>query len=104
MRPPPRALGLPRSRPRGSAYVLTLMAMVVLAVAGLSLAVVTRMERQLGVNERTLQEIFYASESGLALATVRTLALRDRAAFELTLPRRSVGATHVADRLRVSAS
>ena len=67
---------LPRSTPRqnGSAYILTLLTLVILTIVGLSLALVTQTERQLGANEQIIQRVFYAANSGTAMATANVLA------------------------------
>lgn len=62
-------------RQRGSAYLLTLMVLVALTVIGLSLALVTQTEVQLGSNERVIHETFYSSDAGVAVGTARALAL-----------------------------
>jgi len=64
-------------RERGSAYLLALLALVVLAIIGLSLALITQTENQLGSNERTLNRVFYAADSGIAFSTARALVNRD---------------------------
>lgn len=68
----------------GSAYALALMALLVLTVLGLSLAAITQMEMLLGAAERTRLKVFYAAESGLAVATARTLVTHDRRPVTLT--------------------
>jgi Tfp pilus assembly protein PilX len=71
---------MPRShRPRaaGSAFVITLLVLVILTVLGLALTVVTQTEMQLGANERTVSRVFYAADSGIALATARALVTAD---------------------------
>lgn len=60
---------MPRSGERGSAYIVALMALLVLTLGGLSVALITQTEMQVGVNERLQVRDFYAAESGLAIAT-----------------------------------
>lgn len=69
----------PRVRPReaGSAYIVVLLVLVVLTILGLSLALVTQTERQIGVSERTTQRVFASAESGIALAVAKALVLPD---------------------------
>ncbi len=64
-------------RQRGSAYVVTLLALVVLTILALSLTLVTQSEMQIGVNERILQRVFYAADSGIAVTTARALVTND---------------------------
>ena len=66
-----------RNRERGSAYLVALLAMVVLTIVGLSLALITQTENQLGSNERTLNRVFYAADSGISFSTARALVNRD---------------------------
>lgn len=68
-RPNPR-----RPRPeRGSAYLVTLLALIVLTIIGLSLSTITQTEMRIGANERTLQRVFYAADSGISSATARAI-------------------------------
>jgi len=55
----------------GSAYLVVLLALVVLTIIGLSLVMVTQTEVQLGSNERTINRTFYAAESGIKFAIAR---------------------------------
>lgn len=70
---------------RGSAYLITLMALVVLTVLGLSLVLVTQTEVQVGANERTTNRTFYAADSGFHLATAEALANSNYAAPTFTM-------------------
>ena len=88
---------------RGSAYLLTLMAIVVLTIAGLSASLVTQTEQQLSANERTMQESFYAADSGMAVATANTLWRNDTTPVSFLMNRRQRAANlWVASRVRVS--
>ncbi len=57
----------------GSAYVITLLALVVLTILALSLALVTQTEVQVGSNERTVNRAFYSADSGLGIAVAEAL-------------------------------
>ncbi|HXO21704.1 MAG TPA: pilus assembly PilX N-terminal domain-containing protein [Thermoanaerobaculia bacterium] len=57
-----------RSRERGSAYMAVLLALVVLTILGLSLVLITQTEVQVGANERTVNQTFYAADAGLNVA------------------------------------
>jgi Tfp pilus assembly protein PilX len=59
---------------RGSAYLIALMALVVLTILGLSLVLVTQTEVQVGANERTVNRTFYAADSGFHIITAEALA------------------------------
>jgi len=66
-----------RRRQQGSAYVIALLALVVLTVLGLALALVTQSELQLGGNERVINRVFYAADSGIGASTARALVAAD---------------------------
>ena len=66
-----------RAHQQGSAYVITLLALVVLTILALSLTLVTQSEMQIGTNERIIQRIFYAADSGIAATTARALVTND---------------------------
>lgn len=69
----------------GSAYVVTLLALVVLTILALSLTLVTQSEMQIGTNERVVQRIFYAADSGIAATTARALVTNDFSARTVIL-------------------
>jgi len=73
------------ARGRGSAYVVTLLALVVLSAIGLGVALITQTEMQIGANERTIQRVFYAADSGLAGSTARALVKADYFAKTITV-------------------
>lgn len=51
----------------GSAYVIALLVLVVLSIAGLSLVLITGTESTIGTAERSLNRTFYAADSGVAV-------------------------------------
>ena len=61
-------------RQAGSAYIISLMAMVVLMIIGLSLSVVTQTELQISGNEKAIEQTFYSADSGVAIGTARALS------------------------------
>lgn len=69
----------------GSAYIVVLLVLVVLTVLGLSLALVTQTERQIGVSEKTTQRVFSSAETGISLAVAKALVLPDYRAMRLEL-------------------
>jgi Tfp pilus assembly protein PilX len=97
-----------RSSEAGSAYVITLLALVVLTILALSLALVTQTEVQVGANEKTVNRTFYAADSGLSVWLAEFLVTQDNGARTVILNRVSVGAkgnpltANVADRVTVS--
>jgi hypothetical protein len=74
---------------------VVLLVLVVLTVLGLSLALVSQTERQIGVSEKTTQAIFASAESGVSLAVTKALVLPDYRAMRLEFrePRRRVDGT-----------
>lgn len=75
-----RVLALPSDLPRrprrgeaGSAYLVAILALVVLTIAGLSLALITQTETQIGANEKMVERAFYAADSGIAVSTARAM-------------------------------
>lgn len=86
----------------GSAYILTLMALVVLTVLGLALALITQTEVQVGANEKTIHRTFYAADSGLGIAAAQALASGRYTPTTVVLNRTQVGNANIADRVRIS--
>jgi hypothetical protein len=71
-----RRIGQPRPRPRGeagSAYLIVMSALAVLSLIGLAVIAVTQNEVAIGSSERNTNRIFYAADSGFAVATARAL-------------------------------
>lgn len=71
---PPR----PARGESGSAYLVAILALVVLTIAGLSLAIITQTEMQIGANEKMMERAFYAADSGIALSIARALVSNDK--------------------------
>lgn len=92
----------------GSAYVITLLALVVLTILALALALITQTEVQVGSNERTVNRTFYAADSGLGIAAAEALASGRYTGATVILNKVSVGAgsalsANVADRVTFSS-
>lgn len=68
----------------GSAYILVLLALVVLTIMGLSLAFMTQTEVQIGANDRVVSRVFYAAESGIAASATRAIVSADYSAHTYT--------------------
>lgn len=83
--PPDRARRRDAGGPAGSAYLAALLALVVLSAIGLSVAMVTQTEMQIGGNERTLQRVFYAADAGLSASTARALVEADYRSRTITV-------------------
>ena len=99
-----------RSSEAGSAYVITLLALVVLTILALSLALVTQTEVQVGANEKTVNRTFYAADSGLNIWLAEFQISQDNNSRTVILNKVSVGAegnpltANVADRVTIRAS
>ena len=88
---------------RGSVYIITLVVLLVLTVLGLSAALITQSEMQIGINERLGETMFYAAGSGIEVATAKALAIPDLQAMRLdqVVPR-TLPDLHVRNRVDVS--
>lgn len=71
-----------RGRQAGSAYLTTLLVLVVLSTVGVSVALVTQTEVLIGGADRMIHMVFYAADSGVAAATSKALVNAD---FEATV-------------------
>lgn len=60
-------------RERGSAFIVALLVLLVMTVAGLALTLMTQTEVRIGANEREANRTFYASDSGIHVSSARTL-------------------------------
>ena len=90
-------------RERGSVYVLALLVLLILTIVGLALSLVTQTELQIGANERMTQQAFYATNSGIDLATAKALVLPDHRSFQLDIAEPdSRAGVHLGHRLEVS--
>src|ERR1044072_954569 len=66
-----------RSSESGSAYIIALMALVVLSILGLGLALITQTEMQVGAGEMTYQRLLYSADSGTSRAVASAFAHYD---------------------------
>lgn len=65
-------------REQGSAYLITLLSLVVLTMLALALTYATQTELLVGSNERIIQRAFYAAESGIHIAAASVLGKNDK--------------------------
>lgn len=79
---PPVRTSTPES---GSAYVVALLALVMLSILGLALAVVTHTESLLGNNERNMERTLAAADVGINVAVAKALVVPDNRPFRLDL-------------------
>ena len=64
-------------RESGSAYVISLLALVVLTTLALVVATTTDVEMEVGANERVATRTFYGADSGVAIALAHVLVFND---------------------------
>lgn len=101
----PRALRPPAAPPAGetgSAYVVTLLALVVLTILGLSLSLITQSELVIGANERVEKRTFYAADSGISRSLAAVLVNGEAPA--LTFPLDDAGSKLPGIRFDVAVS
>jgi hypothetical protein len=73
-------------REEGSAYLVALLGLVVLTLLGLTLSIITQTEMRMGANDRVLQRVFYAADSGFGVSVSRALVQGDYSGKTFTLP------------------
>ena len=73
------------SRQRGSAYLISLLVMLVLTLMGLALTTLTQTELLIGSNERQIQRLFFAADAGRAASTAKALLSNDYEPYEFEL-------------------
>ena len=70
----------------GAAYIVALLALVILTVVGLNVSLVTQTEMQLGDQERSAQRVFYAAEAGFSPSVGRAVLDADYSPHSFELP------------------
>ena len=70
----------------GSAYLVALLGLVLLTLLGLTLSVITQTEMRMGANDRLLQRVFYAADSGFGVSVSRALVRGDFSGETFNLP------------------
>ena len=73
-------------REEGSAYLIALLGLVVLTLLGLTLSIITQTEMRMGANDRVMQRVFYAADSGFGVSVSRALVRGDFSGETFTLP------------------
>jgi len=89
-------------REAGSAYVITLLALVVLTILALALVFVTGTEVQVATNERNYNRTFYAADAGIQVAAAQSLVNGNYGPNILMLNQTTVGNANVADRVEIA--
>lgn len=85
---------------RGSAYLATLLVLVVLTALGLSLMFLTQIESEIGATERAIHRTFYAADSGVAAAVARKMS-GGSGPFQFGMNGDAVGSLHRGDQVDV---
>lgn len=96
------ALTVPTRREAGSAYLTTLLALVVLTILALALVFITGTEVHIATNEVTSSRNFYSSDSGFAVSAAQALVSRNYESNVLLLNRQTVGNIQAADRVEIA--
>lgn len=89
-------------RQDGSAYIVALLALVVLTIIGLSLALVTQTEFEIGANERVINRVFYAADSGINIAAAMALTGGQYSAPQFLIDEQGSSFSKSAERVDVS--
>lgn len=84
-------------REAGSAYVLTLIVLLVLTLLGLVLALITQSEVEIGASERTINRVFYGAETGITASVAAYMfnATREGHSFTYMDPGSDIYGTQV---------
>lgn len=72
-------------RQAGSTYILALLMLLILTAVALTLSLVTQNEMLIGTNDRASQQIFYAADTGIHIATAKALIIPDKRALRLDI-------------------
>ena len=67
----------PVDRQGGSAFLVSLLALVVLTLLGLSVTLITQTEMMIGANDRAFNRVFYAADGGISFSMARALVAAD---------------------------
>lgn len=76
----------------GSAFILVLLALLILTFLGLSLTLVTETEMTLGGTERVINKTFYGAETGVQAALAQVLTSKAYNFVRVTMPEGPLGA------------
>ena len=87
----------------GSAYLTTLLALVVLTILAMALVFVTSTEVRMATNEVSSNRNFYSSDSGFAVAAAQALVSNSYKPNTLLINQQTVGNVNTADRVQGTA-
>lgn len=80
-----------RRREGGSAYIVALLVLVLLTIFGMSLALITQTESQIGAAEKVATRTLFAADSGFGLAVARKQVTSAEAATTYDIHTRAAG-------------
>jgi PilX N-terminal len=86
----------------GSAYVTTLLALVVLTIMAMALVFITGTEVRVATNERNANRTFYSADSGLGVAAAQALVSGNYGPNIVLLNQSTVGSVNVAERVEIA--
>ncbi len=81
------------NRNNGTAYLISLLVMLVLTLMGLALTTLTQTELLIGSNERQIQRLFFAADSGRSASTAKALVANDYFPYEFELEEKQLWST-----------
>lgn len=91
-----------RQSEAGSAYLATLLVLVVLTILGLSLAVITQTEVLIGGSEKQATRQLFSAQSAIAVATATEMVSAGSPVRRFTLAQRAEGSGVIADDVCIS--
>ena len=94
----------PKDRPSeaGSAYLATLLVLVVLTILGLSLAVITQTEVLIGGSEKQATRQLFSAQSAIAIATGTEMVSAGSPVRKIAFAQRTEGSSVIADDICIS--
>ena len=93
----------PRSGERGSAYLFALLVLVLLTIIGLSLALVTQTEVQIGAAEKSATRVLYAGDTGVRIQLAAAKTTNEARETRYVLDTKTVGGATLTETVDVSA-
>jgi len=97
-----QALAGSSHREAGSAYLTTLLALVVLTILAMALVFITGTEVKVATNEVSTNRALYSSDSGLVVGAAQALVSRNYGPNVLLLNQKTVGNLTAADRVEIA--
>jgi Tfp pilus assembly protein PilX len=92
----------PRPGERGSAYLFALLVLVLLTIIGLSLAVITQTEVQIGAAEKSSTRVLYAGDAGVRIQLAAFETTNEAQSARYVLDTKSVAGTTLTESVDVA--